>query len=90
MFPSSSLLKDNFFGKWLQVPCGSGYEKVRAPTLVAGLTSCAEPWICASESGGSLLFMPVTTGVDKVTGARGRAGLCWHSWHSWRGSDDDS
>ena len=34
--------------------------------------------------------MPVSPGVDKVTGARGRAGLYWHSWHSWRGSDEDN
>lgn len=34
--------------------------------------------------------MPVTTGVDKVTGAGARAGLCWPSWPSWRGGDEDN
>lgn len=35
----------------------------------------AESDLCASESVGSLLFMPVTTGDDTVTGIGGRAGL---------------
>lgn len=48
MFPSGFLLNDTLFlllfGKRFQVPYGSRYEKVRAPTLVASLTSCAERW----------------------------------------------
>lgn len=70
------------------MPYGSGHGKVPHVSgwpdpLYRALE--AESGLCASESVGSLLFMPFPRGNEEVTGTGGGTGL---SRHSWRGNEE--